>query len=92
LPELETLRQEFEPQGISFLALSMAHGGDLGYWAEKMGIRMRVGSYPGEVLTPLSITQVPATVFVDRNGVIVAAGSGPKSLGSLRRQARALLQ
>jgi len=69
----------------------MAHGGDIGYWAEKMGIHMLTGSSPGEVLTPLAITAVPATLFVDRNGVIVAAGSGPKSLASLRRQARALL-
>jgi hypothetical protein len=92
LPELEKIRQEFEPQGVGFLALSLSSDREtVRTEAGRLGIRMAVGTTPAEVLAPLGVNAVPATLFVDRDGTIVAAATGEKSLRSLRAQAAKLL-
>lgn len=45
----------------------------------------------GEVLGPLSVREVPSTVFVDARGNLVAAASGPRSRGFLAKRVRELL-
>jgi hypothetical protein len=45
----------------------------------------------GEVLGPLSVREVPSTVFVDARGQLVAAASGPRSQRFLARRTRELL-
>jgi hypothetical protein len=93
LPELERLRQEFEPKGVGFLALSLDEDEDaVRRAAKRLGIQMPVATSQDELLGPLSVKGVPATVFVDREGIIVAAATGEKSLRSLRERARDLLQ
>lgn len=60
--------------------------------AERNGIAMTVAVSAGETLGPLSVNQVPSTVFVNRQGVIVAAASGPRGAKFFARRARELLQ
>ncbi len=45
----------------------------------------------GEVLGPLSVREVPSTVFVDARGQLVAAASGPRSQSFLAKRTRELL-
>jgi hypothetical protein len=59
--------------------------------AAQMGIRMRVVTTSDEVLAPLGVNGVPATVFVDASGTVVRAATGPHSLSSMREQVSALL-
>lgn len=47
--------------------------------AAQFGIRMKVAVAGGPVLGPLGVTAVPSTIFVSRDGTIVAAASGPRS-------------
>jgi hypothetical protein len=51
-----------------------------------------VATAVGEMLGPLSVAEIPSTVFVDANGVIVAAASGPRSVSFLKKRTEALLQ
>jgi hypothetical protein len=46
----------------------------------------------GEVLGPLSVREVPSTLFVDARGQIIAAASGPRSQSFLARRTRELLE
>ena len=92
MPELEKLRQEFEPRGVGFLALSIDHDKDsVRAAAARLGIQMKVGTMADEILGPLGVASVPSTVFVDRDGFIVAAANGPKPLPSLRKKTAELL-
>ena len=60
--------------------------------AEKNGIAMTVAISNSETLGPLSVNQVPSTVFVDRQGVIVAAASGERGRKFFARRVRELLE
>jgi hypothetical protein len=92
LPELETLRQEFQPRGVGFIALSIDHDeAGVRSVAARLGIRMQVATMGDEVLGPLGVRSVPSTIFIDREGVIVAAATGAKSLPSLRKKTQELL-
>ena len=78
---------------MGFLALSLDEDEDaVRRAAKRLGIQMPVATAQDELLGPLAVKGVPATVFVDREGIIVAAATGEKSLRSLRERARDLLQ
>ncbi|WP_395829432.1 TlpA family protein disulfide reductase [Archangium violaceum] len=51
----------------------------------------QVALVTGEVLGPLSVREVPSTVFVDARGQLVAAASGPRSQRFLARRTQELL-
>lgn len=93
MPELEKVRAEFEPQGVGFLALSLEpNEQSVERAAAKLGIQMPVAVTEDEVLGPFGVNAIPSTVFVDRNGVIVAAASGARDRGFMERRVRALLE
>jgi hypothetical protein len=48
-------------------------------WVGQTDMQIRVALAQGELLGPLSVNQVPSTVFVDSDGMIVAAASGERS-------------
>lgn len=78
---------------MQFLALSIEPDRELvGRWAKKMGIHMNVAVSEDETLGPLAVNQVPSTIFVNEQGVIVAAASGERSASFFKRRARALLE
>ena len=60
--------------------------------AERNGIAMKVAISDEETLGPLSVNQVPSTIFVDRRGVIVAAASGARGQKFFAQRVRELLQ
>jgi hypothetical protein len=53
---------------------------------------MTVAISSSETLGPLSVNQVPSTVFVDRQGVIVAAASGARSRRFFEDRVKELLR
>ncbi len=55
-------------------------------------IEGQVALATGEVLGPLSVREVPSTVFVDAQGTIVAAASGPRERAFLSKRTRELLE
>ena len=59
--------------------------------AERVGLTMTVAISRNETLTPLFVNQVPSTVFVNEDGIIVAAASGERSRGFFERRTKALL-
>lgn len=87
------MRQQYEAQGVGFLAVSIEPDRILvRRAAETMGIKMQVGISENETLGPLSVRAVPSTVFVNEQGIIVAAASGARDRGFFERRVRDLLE
>ena len=53
---------------------------------------MMVATIEDEMLAPLAVNQVPSTVFVDKDGVIVIAASGERGKGFFEKRLKALLR
>lgn len=86
------MRQRYEPKGVSFLALALEPDeAQVRAAAADLGIRMKVAVARGEVLGPLGVREVPSTVFVSRDGIVVAAASGERSERFFDARARDLL-
>jgi hypothetical protein len=65
---------------VGFLALSLEP--DLKRVRRGMdewNLQFQVATTTGEVLGPLFVREVPSTIFVDAQGTIVVAASGPRS-------------
>ncbi|MGA9520553.1 MAG: TlpA disulfide reductase family protein [Myxococcaceae bacterium] len=91
-PGLEAVRREYEPKGVGFLAVSIEPDEALvRAAAAKIGLGQTVAISENETLGPLSVNQVPSTVFVNAEGVIVAAASGERDRNFLAKRTRALL-
>ena len=92
MPELEALRSEYEARGVGFLALSLNPSEVRNRrTAAELGVHMTVATAKGEVLGPLRVSTVPATVFINREGVVVAAVNGERSRAFYARRLEALL-
>lgn len=77
---------------MGFLAVSIEPDSALvRQGAKRIGIQMPVAISEEETLGPLGVNQVPSTVFLDREGVIVGAASGPRSEAFFERRVKALL-
>ncbi|NMO15191.1 TlpA family protein disulfide reductase [Pyxidicoccus fallax] len=93
MPEFAKLAAEMEGSGVKFLALSLEPDVELVRATVK---KWNLPSLPiaiaeSETLGPLGVNQVPATIFIGSDGVIVAAVSGEKSGAFLRRRVQELL-
>ncbi|HYX93111.1 MAG TPA: hypothetical protein VE782_16205 [Myxococcaceae bacterium] len=87
------MRHQYQEKGVGFLAVSIEPDPALvRRGAERIGIGMTVATSSDETLGPLSVNQVPSTVFVDRHGVIVAAASGGRSRGFFEDRVKELLR
>ena len=92
LAELEAIRTSHESHGVGFLAVSLEPDPALVHVAmERLGILMPVAVAKGELLAPLSVNQVPSTVFVS-NGRIAMAVSGRRSQAFFARRIAQLQQ
>lgn len=92
-PELEAVRRQFEQKGVGFLAVSIEPDEALvRSSAKRLGIAMEVAVSEDETLGPLSVNQVPSTVFLNRDGVIVAAASGARGRKFFEKRVRELLE
>jgi hypothetical protein len=92
LPELDAVRGKYQEQGVSFLALSLEPDEQVVLdAARKLSIEMPVAIAQGEVLGPLGVNQVPSTVFIDRDGTIVAAANGERKRSFLEARVKELL-
>lgn len=86
------MRKEYEPKGVKFLALSIEPDPILvERGIDQYGISMPVAIREGETLGPLAVNQVPSTIWVNEEGVIVAAGKGEKSRSFFEKRTRGLL-
>lgn len=80
--------------GVGFLALSMETDEAL---VRKAAKTWALSSVPiavaeSETLGPLGVNQVPATLFIGSDGMIIAAGNGPKGEAFIRRRIAELLE
>nr|WP_242589276.1 hypothetical protein [Corallococcus macrosporus] len=92
MPELDAVRREYEPKGVGFLALSLNPSEERTVReAARLGLGMTLAIAQGEVLGPLHVSTVPATVYIDRHGVVVAAISGERDRAFHTRRVKALL-
>ena len=92
-PELEAVRRKYEDQGVGFLAISVEQDpGLVEQAAKKISLPLDVAYAQSEVLGPLGVRLLPSTVFVDENGVIVAAVNGAKDAAYFERRVRELLK
>jgi hypothetical protein len=86
------VRREWEPRGVGFLAVSLEQdAGRVRRAVAEWKLTMRVATATGELLGPLWVREVPSTVFVDAQGILVAAASGPKSQRFLAARVRELM-
>ena len=87
------MRAEYESKGVGFLALCLEPDEQqVRAGAERNKLQMRVAIAEDEVLGPFGVDRVPSTVFLDANGTIVAAASGPRDKGFFERRVRALME
>jgi len=91
-PDLESVRHEFEPQGVGFLAVSLEPDTGLVMSAvRRLELGITVATTRGETLGPLNVNQVPSTVFVNSEGIIVAAASGARKRSFFEARVEALV-
>lgn len=87
------MRRELEPLGVGFIALSLEPDeARVRKAVRELGLDMTVATTTGEVLAPLGVREVPSTVFVDAEGTLRVAASGPRSAKFLEARARELLE
>jgi thiol-disulfide isomerase/thioredoxin len=92
LPDIEKLRLKYESQGIGFLSLSLIpERRPNEKFLKELNVQMPWVMAEGEVLHPLAVNQIPSTVFLNKDAVIVRAARGQKSARSLEKQVRNLL-
>ncbi len=78
---------------MSFLAISVEQDpGRVEQAAKKIALPLDVAYAQSEVLGPLGVRLLPSTIFVDENGVIVAAVNGAKDAAYFERRVRELLK
>ena len=93
MPELEEIRKQYEPKGIRFIAISIEPDRErVGAAARRLQIQMKVALARGEALGPFGVNQVPSTVFIRGDGVIIAAASGARKRQFLEERTRELLR
>ena len=92
MPELERLRRQYEEKGVGFLALSLEPDkAEVLEASHDLNLGMKVAIAKSEALAPLGVNQVPSTVFVRKDGIINAVGSGPKDYEWLERRVREIV-
>jgi hypothetical protein len=92
LPELEAVRSKYADR-VGFLALSIDHNREkVRAMATRLTLRMEVATADGELLGPLGVNQVPATLFVDAEGTIVASVNGERPRAFFERRIEELLR
>ncbi len=85
------MSKEFAGRGVRFLALSVESDEDLvRSGVKKLGMQLPVGIADSDVES-LGVDQVPATLFVDTGGRIVASVNGEREAAFLRRRIKELL-
>jgi len=90
--DLEVVRAEFEPQGVGFVAISLDPDEPTVRAAiQRLGLGMRAAIADDEILGPLGVAATPSTVFLARDGTIVAAANGRRDADFFRRRIRELL-
>ena len=78
---------------MGFLAVSITRNAAVvRRTSERLGLGMSVAVAQSELLAPLGMQYVPATLFVDASGKIVASAVGARSPAFLRERAQALLK
>jgi len=78
---------------VGFLALSIEPDqATVREARDRLGIQMRVATTKDEVLAPLGIRGVPATVFVNAEGRLVGAATGERSAAFFAKRAAALAE
>jgi hypothetical protein len=60
--------------------------------ATALAIKWTVASTKMQVLDPFGVKLAPATVWIDRDGKIIAAASGPRTLKFFEARTKELLE
>jgi hypothetical protein len=92
LPELNQVAQEMAGTPVHFLAVSLdADTRHVRVAMEKLKLTLPVATPEAELLGPLNLESVPATVFVDASGQVVGT-LGISTKAELKEHAQRLLQ
>jgi hypothetical protein len=92
LPDLRCDSGGARARRVGFVALSLNPSETRNRRAAaELGLHMTVATAKDEVLGPLRVSTVPATVFISREGVVVAAVNGERSRAFYARRLEALL-
>jgi hypothetical protein len=91
LPELNQVAAEMANTPVRFLAVSLdADTRRVRVAMETLKLTLPIGTPESELLAPLELESVPATIFVDASGQVVAK-LGISSKAELKAQAQRLL-
>jgi hypothetical protein len=92
LPEIEEVRKEFESKGLGFLALTQGGSAEqVNAVRNRLQMGMTFGFAETDMLGPFGLNAVPATLFVDREGRVVAVAEGEQSRTFFEVMAKQLL-
>jgi hypothetical protein len=92
LPELNRVAAEMGGSPVRFLAVSLeTDTRRVRVAMERLRLTLPVATTESEVLDPLGLDSVPATIFVDATGQVVARVNGIGSKSELRAKAERLL-
>jgi hypothetical protein len=92
LPELNTVAREMSGTPVRFLAVSLeTDTRRVRVAMERLKLTLPVATAESELLGPLRLDSVPATVFVDATGQVVGRVNGIGSQAELRAEAQRLL-
>jgi hypothetical protein len=91
LPELNQVAQEMSGTPVHFLAVSLdADTRQVRVAMEKLKLTLPLATPEAELLAPLNLESVPATIFVDASGQVVGK-LGISSKAELKEQVLRLL-
>lgn len=86
LKALDAVKARYQAQGIGFIALSLdPDEGKIFEAAAKAEVDSTLAWAEGEVMGPLGLKEVPSTVFIDADTVIVAQTTGEQSAETLEK-------
>jgi hypothetical protein len=93
LPELNKVSTELAGTSVRFLAVSLeSDTRRVRVAMERLKLTLPIATAESELLGPLSLDSVPATVFVDATGRVIARLNGIASKADLKAHAEQLLQ
>lgn len=93
-PMLEAAWQKYRTKGIAFIGIDYQDSqSEAQQFLEKYVITYPVGpDSSGSISVDYGVSNVPATIFIDRSGVVVRTDLGPLDAGTLQSEIQQLLK
>jgi len=91
---LEAAWQKYRTEGIAFIGIDYQDSqSEAQQFLQKYGITYPVGpDSSGSISVDYGVSNIPATIFIDRSGVVVRTDLGPLDAATLQSEIQQLLK